>query len=89
MAEQYARESTPKPGRGLLRISCGLFILFFANLIVGKCNIAFHWGWPHWDGVFEFLLLAAATTMFIAAALKREEAEMENENVNLKEAGNE
>ncbi len=89
MAEQHSRKTTPKPGRGMLRISCGLFLLFFANLVVGKCNIAFHWGWPHWDGVFEFLLLGLATTMFIAAALKREEAEKKSENLNLKEAQNE
>jgi hypothetical protein len=82
MAEQHAEKSAPKPGRGMLRAAGALFLVFFANLIVGKCNIAFQWKLPHWDGVPEFLLLGAATTMLIAAALKREEAESKNEKLN-------
>lgn len=86
MAEQHETKSAPKAGRGMLNLSYGLFFLFFVNLLTGKCNISFHWGLPHWDGVAEFLLLGAATVTLLGAALKREEAELEQENLNQKEA---
>lgn len=89
MPDHQGGKSAPKAGKGLLRLSLGLFGIFFANVIGGKCNMAFQWKLPHWDGLAEFLLLAAATTMLIGAALKREEAESKNQNLNQKEAGNE
>jgi hypothetical protein len=87
MAEQHAGKPAPKAGRGMLRIAYGLFFLFFVNLIGGKCNIAFHWRLPHWDGVAEFMLFGAATIMLIGAALKREAAESDSQNLKPKGGG--
>ena len=75
MTEQQSIKSAPKAGQGILRISWSLFLLFFANLLVGKGNVSFHWGLPQLGSGAEFLLLGAASTMLIWAALKREEAE--------------
>lgn len=86
MTEQLSTKSAPKAGTGTLRIALLLFLLFFANLLVGKGNVSFQWGLPQLGSVAEFLLLGAASTMLIWAALKREEAEKENTATNSKEA---
>ncbi|MGD9134006.1 MAG: hypothetical protein PVF78_10195 [Desulfobacterales bacterium] len=78
-------ESSPAAGRYSLRISLFLFLIFFVNLLVGKCNVAFHWGLPHLESVPEFLLLGAASIMLVLAALRREAAEIENTKQNAKE----
>jgi len=52
-----------------------LFAIFFLNMFVGKANILWHLGLPHMDNVGEFLLVAAASTLLIVAALEREAAE--------------
>ena len=72
---QNSTKTALTAGKGILRISILLFLFFFINLVVGKGNISFQWGLPHLDGVAEFLLLAAASTTLIWAALKREDAE--------------
>jgi len=64
-------------------LSC--FCFFFANLIVGKCNVSFHWGLPQLGSVAEFLLLGAASIVLILAALKREAAEINITDTNAKE----
>jgi hypothetical protein len=83
---QHTANTTPQAGKGMLRISFFLFFLFFANLLIGKGNISFQWGLPHLDGVAEFLLLTAASTTLIWAALKREDAEKDITNTTSKEA---
>ena len=70
----------------MLRISLSLFLLFFANLLIGKGNISFHWGLPHFESVAEFLMLGAASTTLIWAALKREAAEKDITDTTSKEA---
>jgi len=85
MTTQSFTKSEPKAGKGLLRIALVLFLLFFANLIVGKCNVSFHWGLPQLGSVAEFLLLGAASTVLILAALKREAAEINITDTNAKE----
>ena len=84
MNEQPTQVTT-KAGKGVLRIALFLFLLFFGNLLIGKGNIAFKWGLPHLGSVAEFLLLGAASTVLIWAALIREAAEDEISNINLKE----
>ncbi len=83
---QHPANTTPQGGKGMLRISLFLFFLFFANLLIGKGNISFQWGLPHLDSVAEFLLLGAASTTLIWAALKREAAEKDITNTTSKEA---
>lgn len=85
MTKQHFTKSEPKAGKGILRSSLFLFLLFFINLLVGKSNVSFHWGLPQLGSVAEFLLLGAASTMLIWAALKREAAEKENTQTNAKE----
>ena len=85
MTKQQLKKSAFKAGQGILRISWLLFLLFFANLLVGKGNVTFHWGLPQLGSVAEFLLLGAASTMLIWAALKREEAENKNAETDLEE----
>ena len=85
MTKQSSAKEAATAGRGILRISIGLFLLFFANVLIGKGNITFQWTLPHLDGVAEFLLLGLASTMLIWAALQREVAENENSNQNVKE----
>ena len=85
MTTQDFTKSEPKAGRGLLRIALVLFLLFFANLLVGKCNVSYHWGLPQLGSVAEFLLLGAASIVLILAALKREAAEINITETNAKE----
>ena len=85
MTKQHFTKSEPKAGQGLLRIALVLFLLFFANLLVGKGNVSFHWGLPQLGSVAEFLLLGAASTVLILAALKREAAERIITETNAKE----
>lgn len=85
MERKHPVKSSPKAGRGLLRITFSLFFLFMLNLVIGKGNIVFHWGLPQLGNVAEFLLLWAASTMLIWAALKREAAEKKTEGNNSKE----
>ena len=83
---QHSANTAPKAGKGMLRISLFLFLLFFTNLLIGKGNISFHWGLPHLESVAEFLLLGAASTTLIWAALKREAAEKDITDTTSKEA---
>ena len=83
---QHSANTAPPAGKGMLRISLFLFLLFFANLLIGKGNISFHWGLPHLESVAEFLLLGAASTTLIWAALKREAAENDITDTTSKEA---
>ena len=85
MTKQQSAKSAPKAGRGILRTALFLFLLFFANLLVGKGNVSFHWGLPQLGSVAEFLLLGAASTVLIWAALKREAAEIKITETNEKE----
>ena len=85
MTKQHFTKSEPKAGQGLLRIALVLFLLFFANLLVGKGNVSYHWGLPQLGSVAEFLLLGAASTVLIWAALKREAAERNITETNAKE----
>jgi len=85
MTKQHFTKSEPKAGQGALRIAILLFLLFFVNLLVGKGNVSFHWGLPQLGSVAEFLLLGAASTVLIWAALKREAAEKNNTATNEKE----
>jgi heme A synthase len=85
MTKQHSTKSAPKAGQGILRIALFLFLLFFANLLVGKGNVSFHWGLPQLGSVAEFLLLGAASTVLIWAALKREAAERKITGTNAKE----
>jgi hypothetical protein len=85
MMKKNSAKAPPAAGRYSLRISLLLFLIFFVNLLVGKCNVAFHWGLPHLEQVPEFLLLGAASIMLVLAALRREAAEIENTKQNAKE----
>ena len=65
-----------KPARGLLLASLGVFLIFAANIIVGK--VATMQGAttaPGLGDVGEFLTLFVAVVLFIAACLARERAE--------------
>ena len=86
MNEQHITEITAKAGRSVLRFALFLFLLFFANVLIGKGNIAFQWGLPQLGSVGEFLLLGAASTVLIWAALIREAAENKITEHNSKEA---
>jgi heme A synthase len=83
---QQSAKKAPAAGKGILRISLLLFLLFFVNLLIGKGNIIFNWGIPHLGSLAEFLLLGAASTTLIWAALKREVAEKDVNNITSKEA---
>ena len=85
MNEQLTTATTAKAGRGVLRFSLLLFLLFFVNLLIGKGNIVFGWGLPHFGSVGEFILLGIASTVLIWAALIRETAENETSKHNSKE----
>lgn len=82
----HSTKTGPPAGRGILRISLLLFLLFFVNLLIGKGNIVFNWRLPHLGSLAEFLLLGAASTTLIWAALKREVAEKDVTNTTSKEA---
>jgi hypothetical protein len=49
-----------------------LFALFFVNLFIGKANIHYQLDLPHMGNLAEFLIMAAASTLLIVAALERE-----------------
>lgn len=83
---QQSAKKAPAAGKGILRISLLLFLLFFVNLLIGKGNIIFTLGIPHLGSLAEFLLLGAASTTLIWAALKREVAEKDVNNITSKEA---
>ena len=83
---QQSAKKAPATGKGILRVSLLLFSLFFVNLIIGKGNVAFHWGLPHLGSLAEFLLLGAASTTLIWSALQRETAEKNVTNTTSKEA---
>lgn len=75
MQDQSRPRKTRKPGRLPLMGCFALFAIYFVNMFVGKANILYHLGLPHMDNVGEFLLMAAASTLLIVAALEREAAE--------------
>ena len=52
-----------------------LFAIFFINVLIGKANISYGLNLPHLGNLPEFLLLCAATTLLIVAALKAEAEE--------------
>ena len=63
-------------GRGMLLAAAILFLVFIANIVIGK--IAVLGGAtvvPGLGDVGEFLVLFAAVVLFIAACLTRERAE--------------
>lgn len=65
-----------KPGRGLLWASLVLFLLFAANVAVGKIAVTAGASTaPGVGDVGEFLILFATVVLFIAACLARERAE--------------
>jgi hypothetical protein len=53
----------------LFFVFSGLYVL---NVLLGKATIVFGWKTYHIGNVGEFLLLLAASTAFIVAALHRE-----------------
>ena len=85
MTERHPADSAPSQGKWLLRAAILLFAAFFANLLAGKGNVSFKWGLPHLGHVAEFILLAAASTVLILAALRREWAEKKTSNQEVKE----
>lgn len=65
--------SQSKPGRRLLLASLGVFIVFVANVIIGKIAIVGGaTSAPGLGDVGEFLMLLVAVVLFIAACLARE-----------------
>jgi hypothetical protein len=72
MEKPVERHTNGKKGKVPLAICFLLFTLFFVNLLIGKANITFQLGLPHLGNVAEFLLLAAASTLLIVAAIERE-----------------
>ncbi len=71
--EHRARRSKPrKPGSIPLMACITLFALFFVNLFIGKANIHYQLHLPHMGNLAEFLIMAAASTLLIVAALERE-----------------
>ena len=68
-----------KPGRLLLLASLGVFLIFAANIVIGK--IAVSQGAtkvPGLGDVGEFLVLFVSVALFIAACLARERAARAN-----------
>jgi hypothetical protein len=80
MEKQVQPYKTRKPGRIPLMACIALFALFFANLFIGKANIHYELNLPHMGNLAEFLLMAAASTLLIVAALEREAAEKVENN---------
>ena len=73
--------NSPKPGRKLLFASLGFFLVYAANIILGK--VAMSQGAttvPGVGDVGEFLILFVSVVLFIAACLARERAEKELAN---------
>lgn len=74
--QSSAGKSGSKPGRGLLLASLAVFLIFAANIVIGK--VATMQGAttaPGLGDVGEFLTLFVAMVLFIAACLARERAE--------------
>jgi len=80
MAMAETDKTAARAGKIPLLACLTLFVLYFANVIIGKANIAYHLGWPQLGNVAEFLLLSAASSLLIVAALKQETAENANHN---------
>ena len=78
MENQVQSYKTRKPGRFPLMACIALFALFFLNLFIGKANIHYELNLPHMGNLAEFLLMAAASTFLIIAALERESAEKDD-----------
>ncbi len=75
-SEPSTGSSGSKPGRGFLLASLGVFLVFAANIVIGK--VATMQGAttaPGLGDVGEFLTLFVAVVLFIAACLARERAE--------------
>ena len=89
MVKHHSVKRSPAGGRGMLRLSLFLFLLFFVNVVMGKCNVAFQWTLPHLGSLAEFLLLGVASTLLIWAALQREAAENKYIKQNAKEVRDE
>ena len=78
MENQVQPDKPRKTGRIPLMACIALFALFFVNLFIGKANIHYQLNLPHMGNLAEFLLMAAASTLLIVAALERETAEKED-----------
>ena len=78
MKKQVQPEKTRKTGSIPFMACIALFALFFVNLFVGKANIHYQLNLPHMGNLAEFLLMAAASTLLIVAALERETAEKDD-----------
>ncbi len=72
MEHRARRSQTRKAGRIPLMACIALFALFFVNLFIGKANIHYQLDLPHMGNLAEFLIMAAASTLLIVAALERE-----------------
>ena len=80
-SKSSAGTSGPKPGRWLLLAALGVFLVFAANIVIGK--IATMQGAttvPGLSDTGEFLTLFVAVVLFIAACLARERAEKSAKN---------
>ncbi len=76
MAPSPALLGRPSKGRLTLVAFLVCFSLFALNVLLGKAVIAFGWeGVPLLSDTAEFLLLLFAVTMFVIAALQREQAQ--------------
>lgn len=64
----------PKESKGRIALYASLltFILYLANIMLGKAKVVFHWQVWHLGNVAECLLLLLASTLLIVAALQRE-----------------
>ncbi len=78
MENKVQPDKPRKAGRIPLMACIALFALFFVNLFIGKANIHYQLNLPHMGNLAEFLLMAAASTLLIVAALERETAEKED-----------
>ncbi len=78
MENKVQPDKPRKKGRIPLMACIALFALFFVNLFIGKANIHYQLNLPHMGNLAEFLLMAAASTLLIVAALERETAEKED-----------
>jgi len=79
MEQSAKHRKMRKPGKIPLTACIALFVLFFVNLLIGKANIVYQLSLPHMGNLAEFLLVGAASTLLIVAALERETAE-KNDN---------
>ncbi len=73
MADAPAHDDGKRRGNVSLAIFFVLFVLFTANVLLGKAGIAFGWKFPFLLGdVAEFLLLLLAALFFMRTALAAE-----------------